>query len=70
MALGIRKSVLEQLAFPKSEFVTFAKSDILDLAKSNYLDPAKFFDFPAFDKFSYLPLIPPALPAIPSPLTI
>lgn len=42
IALGVRKSVLEDLVFTKSNFLAFVKSNFLNFAKFGFLDLVKF----------------------------
>ena len=51
LALGVRKSILEELTFAK---LAFSKFDFLDLVNFDFLDLAKFV---TVDKFLILLLI-------------
>lgn len=42
LALGVRKSVLEELAFATFNFLTFPKFDFLDLVNFDFLNLADF----------------------------
>ncbi len=61
LALGVRKSVLEELAFVK--FWAFTKSDFLGLVNFGFLDLA---NFATVDRFLILPPISSPLPALPT----
>lgn len=54
LALGIKKSVPDELAFAKSDDLAFVKFDILTFVNFDFLVLTNFLDFAKFFQFSIL----------------